>query len=127
MVGGGVEIREIGRATLSFDGMLNWGDNTVAMGDSAPTTSTTRLASVSGKLSYPIAAKQDVFVSAETAQNSGDALATHRQVATLGWNYRFSQSLTLTAGASRTEYRDQRNANLNYRADSLDAKMGWRF
>ncbi len=141
MLGLGSEIG-LGKLSLSLDAQRIWGDNSFS--DAAiskldargvtrqqaltgPMVTGNELLRFYARLTYPIAQRQDLFISGEETRNTGYPSESLKHVFSLGWNYHFSHGLTFTLDASRLLYYDYAYENLNYQANRLNARLSWNF
>lgn len=147
MVGVSAQIGPIKKATVSLDAQHIWGENsfgvtqlwqsegvarravpqivdTVGIAGNATGNKLTTLAA---RVSYPIANKQELFVSGETTQSSGFPSESTKHSVGLGWNYRLNDNLTLTLGGQRVIYSDSATPDLNYNANQFNADLSWQF
>jgi hypothetical protein len=140
---------QMGRATLTLDGQHVWGTNPSGVSqmmlgqsrahlastfradsttDNAIATSTsTRNTTLSGKLSYPIADKHEVFVDSMVGWDGGDQNDARHFSAGLGWTYHLGSGLDFTVDAQSVQLNDKITPSRNYRARSVNASLAWNF
>lgn len=146
MVGLGAEAG-LGKATMNLDAQRIWGNNSIGVAQmfqsegqahrqvvmaaadplAGQTITGNNMLTLAAKVTYPVAPKQDVFLSDELIRNSGFPSRSLKHTLGLGWNYHLNNQLTFTLNAQQLCYIDESNASLNYQARQLNAQMSWNF
>lgn len=145
MIGLNAQLGPIGKATVELGAQHLWGNSTVGVSrlfetqgqmmravpsraDSVGTEVTgNKLTTLSGKVTYPIAKKHDLYVTGETTHNSGFPSKSAKQSYGIGWNYHLNANFTFTVDAGRVSYKDDANQSLNYKANQMNAQLSWNF
>ena len=146
MLGINTEIGPIGKATLNLDVQHLWGETSYAVNQMLMTDADARrtvratltdqdmtiatgnqLMTLAARIGYPIARKQEVFLTGEIMQSSGFPSESLKTSCGIGWNYYLNDNLTFTLDAGRVQYHDDANQGLNYSANQLNAQLSWNF
>ncbi len=147
MIGASAQVG-VGKATVNVDAQRIWGENSfgvaqmfqaegqahrqVAIAQVADpligqSATGNKLTTLAAKVTYPVADKHEIFVAGEALRNTGYPSGSMKQTVGLGWNYHFTDQLTLTLNAQQLNFKDDTNASLNYKARQLNAQVSWNF
>ncbi len=127
LVGISSEYRGLGKAVMTLNLQNSWGESTLGVSSEGMTKTLNKQTTVSGRVSYPINERQNVFVTGEDMRDNGSPSSNERTSVGLGWDYRLNNNLTLTLDSQRTMYNDNHNPTLNYNANTVNAHLGVRF
>jgi hypothetical protein len=83
--------------------------------------------SLTGRLSYELAARQTAFVEIESSRTVGYPSKSRRLSTNLGWEYLLSKLVKARLDLRHTVYRDQSDPRYDYVANRLNAEIGLGF
>ena len=98
---------------------------TTRLDDVGTTVTGNELTTLTGKITYPIARRYDVFLSVQDTRNDGFPAQSQKDTFTIGWNYHLNKNFTFTLDAERVTYKDQGDQTQNYNENQMNAQLSW--
>ncbi|MHB9025213.1 MAG: hypothetical protein ACYC7E_13755 [Armatimonadota bacterium] len=147
MIGATTTVTGLGKLGIKLDAQRIWGNNNIGVQNlfttagsakrvtqlfsndvraATPITGTDST-TISAKVTYQIAKRQELYLAGENTQNTGYPSASAKDSYGLGWNYLLNNNLTLTLDTRRLVFVDEENSNLNYSANQMNAQISWQF